>query len=97
MSEKILCEVFKSSRKEEMYLYVDKRKGLEPVPELLMETFGKPIAVFTMILTADKTLARASAADIMASINEKGFYLQTPPAKEAYLLDVHRAHVNRQQ
>ncbi|AQU82951.1 MAG: YcgL domain-containing protein [Halomonas sp.] len=96
MSEKILCEIFKSSRKEEMYLYVDKKQGLAPVPDTLKETFGKPIAVLTMILTADKKLARASAADIMASINSQGFYLQMPPAKEAYLLDVHRAQVNHQ-
>ena len=38
MSEKLLCEIFKSSRKDEMYLYVDKRKGMETVPEALMET-----------------------------------------------------------
>lgn len=95
MSDKILCEVFKSSRKEEMYLYVDKRQGVASVPEPLMETFGKPVAVFTMMLTADKPLARARAEDVMASINEQGFYLQMPPAKEPYLLDIHRAHVQR--
>ena len=43
MSEKLLCEIFKSSRKDEMYLYVDKRKGMETVPEALMETFGSQI------------------------------------------------------
>ena len=36
MSDKLLCEIFKSSRKDEMYLYVDKRKGLTPVPEALL-------------------------------------------------------------
>ncbi|RUR33952.1 YcgL domain-containing protein [Vreelandella andesensis] len=91
MSEKLLCEIFKSSRKDEMYLYVDKRKGMSSVPEALMETFGKPVPVLTMILTAEKTLARVNVADVMASIQEQGFYLQMPPAKEPYLLDVHRA------
>ncbi|MCH4812085.1 YcgL domain-containing protein [Vreelandella neptunia] len=93
MSDKLICEVFKSSRKEEMYLYVDKRQGLENVPELLMETFGKPVPVFTMLLTADKKLSRVNAADVVEGIKDKGFYLQMPPPKEAYLLDVHRAHV----
>ena len=91
MSEKLLCEIFKSSRKDEMYLYVDKRKGMETVPEVLMETFGKPVPVLTMMLTADKPLARVKAADVMAAIEEQGFYLQMPPAKEPYLLDIHRA------
>ncbi|MGM0833172.1 YcgL domain-containing protein [Halomonas qinghailakensis] len=91
MSEKLLCEILKSSRKDEMYLYIDKQKGLSSVPEALMETFGKPVPVLTMILTADKKLARVNAADVMSAIQEQGFYLQMPPAKEAYLLDVHRA------
>ena len=94
MSDKLLCEIFKSSRKDEMYLYVDKRKGLTPVPEALLATFGKPVAVFTMILTADKKLARVNVDDVIAAIDEQGFYLQMPPAKEGYLLDVHRAQLN---
>lgn len=92
MSDKLICEVFKSSRKDEMYLYVDKRQGLSEVPELLMETFGKPVPVFTMLLTADKKLSRVQATDVVEGIKDKGFYLQMPPPKEAYLLDIHRAY-----
>ena len=88
MSDKLLCEIFKSSRKDEMYLYVDKRKGIESVPDALMDTFGKPVPVLTMILTEDKTLARVKAADVMAAIDEQGFYLQMPPARETYMLDL---------
>ncbi|MDX1357005.1 MAG: YcgL domain-containing protein, partial [Halomonas venusta] len=89
MSEKLLCEILKSSRKDEMYLYIDKQKGVSSVPDALMDTFGKPVPVLTMILTADKKLARVNAADVMEAIQEQGFYLQMPPAKEAYLLDIH--------
>lgn len=87
---RLICEVFKSPRKEETYLYVDKRQGLADVPEALLEHFGKPVAVFTMLLTADKPLARANAADVMAAIRAQGFYFQMPPAKEDYLLDLYR-------
>lgn len=93
MSDKLICEVYKSSRKEEMYLYVDKRQGLAHVPALLLETFGKPLPVFTMLLTADKKLSRVNTADVVEGIHEKGFYLQMPPPKDAYLLDEHRAYV----
>jgi uncharacterized protein YcgL (UPF0745 family) len=88
--DKMLCEIFRSSRKEEMYLYVDKRQGLAEVPAVLLERFGKPVSVMTLILSPDKTLARAKASDVMAAIREKGFYLQLPPAKEEYLLDLYR-------
>ncbi|MCE8015724.1 YcgL domain-containing protein [Halomonas sp. MCCC 1A17488] len=88
--DKLLCEIYKSSRKEEMYLYVDKRRGLAEVPEALLERFGKPVPAMTLVLTPEKTLARAKASDIMAGIRDKGYYLQLPPAKEAYLLDLYR-------
>ncbi len=94
MSDKLLCEIFKSSRKDEMYLYVDKRQGLKHVPEALMATFGKPVAVLTMILTADKKLSRVKAEEVISAIDEQGFYLQMPTAKEDYLLDVHRAQLD---
>ncbi len=44
----------------------------------------------TLILTPEKSLSRARATDVMAAIREKGYYLQMPPAKEEYLLDLHR-------
>ncbi|KAA0011355.1 YcgL domain-containing protein [Billgrantia pellis] len=88
--DKVLCEIFKSPRKEEMYLYVDKRQGLAEVPEALLERFGKPVSTMTLILTPEKRLARADASDVMAAIREKGYYLQLPPVKDEYLLDLYR-------
>ena len=87
---RILCEIFKSSLKDEMYLYVDKRRGFEDVPEALLERFGKPVSVMTLFLTEDKALARADVTKVMAAIDDKGFYLQMPPAREEYLLDLYR-------
>ncbi|KPQ22922.1 MAG: hypothetical protein HLUCCA13_15720 [Halomonas sp. HL-48] len=91
MSDKLLCEIFKSTRKEAMYLYVDKRQGLEHVPEALLGSFGKPEPLLTMILTADKKLARADAAEVMEAIADQGFYLQMPPGDEPNLLAQHLA------
>ena len=89
-AERLICEVFRSSRKEEMYLYVDKRNGLADVPEALLERFGKPISIMTLMLTPAKPLARANSADVLAAIRDKGFYFQMPPAKDDYLLDLYR-------
>ena len=87
---RLLCQVFKSPRMEGMYLYVDKREGVERVPEALLARFGKPQPAMTMILSPEKRLGRAAAAEVMQAIRDKGFYLQMPPAKEAYLLDLYR-------
>lgn len=87
---RLLCQVFRSPRKDEMYLYVDKREGLVRVPEPLLARFGEPQPAMTLLLSPEKRLARAGAAEVMAAIRDKGFYLQMPPAKEEYLLDLYR-------
>lgn len=85
-----ICSVFLSSRKDEMYLYVDKRDQLNKVPEALLEMFGKPKHVMDIPLTANRKLARVETEKVIAEIDEKGFYLQMPPPKEDYMLDLHQ-------
>lgn len=90
MKQHLIVEVFRSSKRDEMYLYVEKSAGLKEVPEELMSRFGKGISAMTMLLTKDKKLARDNAEEIIKAIREKGFYLQLPPAKEDYLLDLYK-------
>jgi uncharacterized protein len=75
----VLCQIFRSSRKQEMYLYVDKVRGLQDVPEALLDQFGEPVSVLILLLTPQYKLARADAATVLASIETQGFYLQMPP------------------
>ena len=78
-NSKRFCSVFKSSKKAEMYVYVDRAKGLEAVPEALLASFGQPSHVMDLVLTPEKKLARADAANVLDQIAENGFYLQMPP------------------
>ncbi|MBN7798363.1 YcgL domain-containing protein [Parahaliea mediterranea] len=87
---KRLCQVFKSPKREEMYLYVDKARGLADVPEALLQQFGEPRAVMVLMLDPARKLARASAAEVLEKIEAQGFYLQMPPT-EAELLRRDRA------
>lgn len=77
---KRICQVFRSPRRAEMYLYVDKARGLEDLPEALLAHFGEPQPVMTLLLTPERKLARASAAEVLAKIDSEGFYLQMPPS-----------------
>lgn len=77
----MLCQVFKSPRKEQMYLFVDQQKGLEDVPESLLGTFGEPESVMVLDLTPERKLARASAPEVLDAIASQGFYLQMPPSE----------------
>lgn len=77
----VLCEVFRSPKKEGMYLYIDREEGLERVPEALLTVFGTPESALVFKLTVDRPLANASAPEVMAALSEQGFYLQMPPAE----------------
>lgn len=85
MPDRLLCSVYKSSKKSEMYVYIDKKNGLDVLPEELLTFFGTPIHVFDMLLTPEKKLARVDATKVLSEIAEKGFLLQMPPVEENYL------------
>ncbi|RVU29540.1 MULTISPECIES: YcgL domain-containing protein [Neptunomonas] len=86
-----IISIFKSSRKDEMYLYVDKREQLERVPEPLLEMFGKPVHVMDMPLTSERKLARVEDTQkLLDDVAENGFYLQMPPPKDDYMLDLYK-------
>jgi len=74
-----LIEIFKGALKTEAYLYVDKAAGLAEVPESLLAQFGEAQSVMTMLLDAERKLARADAAEVLEKIDSQGYYLQMPP------------------
>jgi len=90
MKQHLIVQVFRSSKHDGMYLYVEKSLGLKDIPEELMVRFGKGISAMVMLLTAESKLARANPENVIKGIREKGFYLQLPPVKEEYLLDLYR-------
>ncbi len=82
---KHLVEIFRSPRKEEMYLYVEKANGLKDVPEPLMKQFGEPESVMTILLEPTRKLARVITAEVLEGIETNGFFLQMPPTAEELL------------
>lgn len=76
---RLLCQIYRSSRKQEMYLYVEKSRGVVDVPETLMQQFGEPEKVMLLMLDSERKLARADVGEVMSCIADQGFYLQMPP------------------
>ncbi|GLS26307.1 YcgL domain-containing protein [Marinibactrum halimedae] len=87
---KLICDIYKSPKDADMYLYVQKSEGLSRVPEALVERFGQPKHAMTLLLTPEKTLANADIHKVLQSLQEKGFYLQLPPPKEKYMQAVNQ-------
>ena len=85
---KLLCSIYKTTKKDEMYLYVDKKDKFQKVPEALLSHFGQAVHFGDLLLRPEKKLARVDVNEVMTQIQEKGYFLQMPPAKEDYLLDL---------
>lgn len=89
---RLLCSVFRSPKREGMYLYVRRDQDLRELPEALMKVFGTPAHSMDLLLSADKKLARVDAAKVMEQIREQGFYLQMPPQDSEVPLPLARKH-----
>lgn len=92
---RLLCDVYRSSRRDEMYLYIDKKKGLSVVPDVLLEQFGKPALVMSFLLEPSRQLARVDTERVIEGLESQGFYLQMPPPQES-LLEQDRAWRGKQ-
>ena len=77
----LICEVFRSPRREGMYLYVDRREGLARVPDDLLAVFGPPESALVFRLDARRRPARVPAQTVLDALEETGFYLQMPPTE----------------
>ena len=82
---KRICSIYKSPRKNEMYLYVLKADGLDRVPEGLLPAFGKPQHAFDLVLSPERQLAREDIAKVLENLDKLGYHLQMPPAEDEYI------------
>ena len=74
----MICYVYRSPRKRDTYLYIRDKDDFQCVPEQVMKIFGTPDFSFSFDLHADRKLAQVEATDVMAGLDNDGFYLQLP-------------------
>jgi len=79
MTDTLPCWIYRSPRKDEMYLYLGAEDGFEAVPKPLLERFGKPELVMQIELHDGRILAREDVVRVMRNLAEKGFHLQMAP------------------
>ncbi|MEB3752946.1 YcgL domain-containing protein [Acinetobacter sp. MD2(2019)] len=78
------CDIYRSSKKDEMYLYVatpaqENTDPFEIIPEAVRQAFGKPTFVMHLELHEQRKLARVNVLHVMDSLQTKGFFMQMPP------------------
>ncbi|KMJ44765.1 YcgL domain-containing protein [Xenorhabdus khoisanae] len=86
----MICVIYRSPKRNQTYLYIEKKDDFSRVPDELLKTFGEPQYSMMISLSGRKKLANADIEKVKAALNEQGFYLQVPPPIES-LINEHLA------
>lgn len=73
------CWIYKSLKKDEMYLYVREEAYESLVPAALLSAMGRLEKVMDLELRPDRPLAREDVNQVIDHLLNQGFYLQMPP------------------
>ena len=68
----MLCAIYKSAKKAQMYLFVKTRDDFSSVPEALMKVFGTPTLVTLTNLATKSKLAFADLEKVKVNLDEEG-------------------------
>ncbi|EWS96772.1 YcgL domain-containing protein [Pseudoalteromonas sp. SCSIO 43095] len=81
----MLTAVYKSKKKADTFLFIEKRDDFSKVPEPLMTMFGQPQYVMIINLAKRTQLGVADLDTLKQSLSDQGYYLQIPPPEENLL------------
>ncbi|MCU7843478.1 MAG: YcgL domain-containing protein [Candidatus Thiodiazotropha sp. (ex Monitilora ramsayi)] len=86
-NDEIPCWVYRSPRKEEMYLYLPVEDDFSALPDSLLQGFGTPAKVMQLTLSPSRKLAREDVIKVMENLQNQGFHLQMPPKMQVDLYE----------
>ena len=81
----MFCVIYRSTKRDQTYLYVEKRDDFSRVPEELMKGFVAPQLAMLLPLDGRKKLVNADLDKVKTALKEQGYYLQLPPPPENLL------------
>jgi hypothetical protein len=77
--------IYKSLKKEELYLYITNKDDFSQVPQELYDSMGKePQFVMELELSPQKPLARENVTTVINNLQTQGFHVQMPPRPEKF-------------
>lgn len=75
-------DVYRSTRKADLYLYVAEDQAFDALPAELLRQFGEAVHALALELDEHTTLARSDAVKVLRALRADGYYLQLPPVIE---------------
>ena len=77
----MLTWVYKSARKADTYLYIDRKDDFTRVPSSLLDLMGRLDYVLEVDLSSRGKLARADIGEVRSRLCERGYFVQLPPGE----------------
>jgi len=84
----MLASVYRSNKKEDMYLYLTIKDDFSKVPEALLKIFGQPEFALQINLAKRDKLSRVDIDEVKSKLADEGFFLQMPPVIHANQADI---------
>ncbi len=76
---RVPCVIYRSARKTDNYLYVERANDFARVPQALLELLGPLTLVMSLELHPQRKLAQVDVMQVMQRLEQQGYYLQMPP------------------
>ena len=73
------CVVYRSAKKADSYLYVERESDFARVPQALLDMLGPLTLVMSLELQPQRKLAQVDVMQVMQRLEQQGYYLQMPP------------------
>lgn len=72
--------IYKSRKKDELYLYISSKDDFSSVPQSLYDSMGKePNFVMEIDLSPERKLARENVEKVIENLENQGYHVQIPP------------------
>ena len=81
----MICAIYRSTKRDQTYLYIEKKDDFSRIPEELLQSFGEPQFAMLLDLAQRQRLANADIEKVKQALTDQGFYLQVPPPVESML------------
>ncbi|MCO6554297.1 MAG: YcgL domain-containing protein [Gilliamella sp.] len=70
------CYIYRSTKKENCYLYMEHENDFSTIPKKVMSIFGSPVFVMKVLLDGKRKFVVGTATEIEEKIKTDGFFLQ---------------------
>lgn len=70
------CYIYRSSKKENCYLYMENENDFSTIPEKILSIFGTPVFVMKVLLDGKRRFVVGTSDEIEGKIKNDGFFLQ---------------------